>query len=340
MVTVTLGDFVFTNLEIPPSIPLGGTQALAVHNMVGGLRNVDAMGPIEAPLEWVGLFFGENALDRAKYLDNLRVKGKPLSLTWSDLDFIVVIDKFVFNFDREWQIPYSISCVVIKNNGQPVTTIADVQDLDFILFDQVNKVETETIVISSHGDGILEQIKSKVVDFKAACAKVNSFIKATTAVITDIKNQIQDVEVMVTQELASINNFVQNVTTLGGILPYNPVSINAANMLNVATSLNNQSKLLNLKYSLGSINKDLAQVKAVSGNSVSNTTTTNNIFPLPTTQVIQYGNLYQLASMYYGDAMKWVLIANENGLSSPYVNSPISLRIPVDSNSTGGVLNA
>ena len=52
------------------------------------------------------------------------------------------------------------------------------------------------------------------------------------------------------------------------------------------------------------------------------------------------GNLYDLAAQYLGDATQWIRIAQQNGLSDPFISTttPITLTIPdVDSTATGGV---
>jgi hypothetical protein len=107
--TLTLGDFTFSGTEIPERIQFGGDQAMAVHRMVGGIKQVDALGPDHAPLEWSGVLFGAEALSRARYLDWLRVQGKPLALAWSELRYTVVVRSFRATYLLANNIPYRTS---------------------------------------------------------------------------------------------------------------------------------------------------------------------------------------------------------------------------------------
>ena len=53
------------------------------------------------------------------------------------------------------------------------------------------------------------------------------------------------------------------------------------------------------------------------------------------------GNLYQLAAQYLQDATQWIRIAQQNGLTDPFLatgGAPVTLVIPdVDAAATGGI---
>ncbi len=119
-----LGDFVFQETEIPEKISFGGEQKLAVHRLVGGGRVVDAMGRDDAALEWSGLFLGEQALERARHLDNLRIAGAPVALSWHELAYQVVIRSFHAPFERFYKIPYTIVCEVVEDKSKPLAPAA------------------------------------------------------------------------------------------------------------------------------------------------------------------------------------------------------------------------
>lgn len=116
---VTLGDVTFENFEVPPQINFGGSQATAVHKLVGGERVIDAMGRDDDNISWTGLFQGSTANFRAAYIDGLRVKGKPLPLTWSQYNFLVIIKEFKPVFIRYYWLEYSITCEVIQDLNKP-----------------------------------------------------------------------------------------------------------------------------------------------------------------------------------------------------------------------------
>jgi hypothetical protein len=53
------------------------------------------------------------------------------------------------------------------------------------------------------------------------------------------------------------------------------------------------------------------------------------------------GNLFQIASQYYGDASQWPLIAQANQLTDPMLVGINSLLVPpLNNQDTGGILNA
>jgi len=149
--TLTLGDFEFARYEIPEHIGLGGKQRLAIHELVGGTRIIDAMGGSPKPLEWSGHFVGANALDRALYLDGLRVAGKPLALSWSALAFSVVIETFECDFLRCYRLPYRIVCEVVENRTNPVTELAG-PSIEQLIGDDVGTANT---LAGAIGDAML-----------------------------------------------------------------------------------------------------------------------------------------------------------------------------------------
>ena len=360
-ITLTLGDFVFSNLEIPSKIPIGGTQALVIQNLVGGKRSIDAMGAVPIPLEWSGCFFGANALNRALYVDDMRLKGKPLELKWSSFKYMVVISKFTADYEFEARLPYHITCEIVTDNTKPVKALK-VTDYDTVMKQLVTEVDfllenmkTDVALFDLYDPNDLlmstnellakqkAEIISKRTSYKARLVggllqSINGLAKATTAQIVAVKGAIADVQNQITRQLASMNNFLGNITTLGGVLPNNALSINVANFSQTITKVNNQTQLMNLKYLFDKQNRIIANVKPASASTTA-VKGANNIFALPTTQVVQQASLFALASMYYGNAMKWTLIAQANNLTDPYVSAPMTLIIPIDGSSTGGALN-
>ncbi len=62
---------------------------------------------------------------------------------------------------------------------------------------------------------------------------------------------------------------------------------------------------------------------------------------VPNAQIITVigGNLFQLASQYYGDQEQWVVIANANNITDPFIVGEKTLIIPPwNGNDTGGIL--
>jgi hypothetical protein len=121
---VQLGDLIFSATGVPEKIPGGGTQMRAVHQLVDGTRIVDSMGPYDQDLAWQGLLFndaatGVVAADQAQYLDYLRKQGNPVALSWDVYQYTVLVSEFVWDFERRFQISYSIKCTVVADLTAP-----------------------------------------------------------------------------------------------------------------------------------------------------------------------------------------------------------------------------
>ncbi len=114
---VTLGPVQFQGIEVPEHINLGGAQGLAVHQLLGGARVVQALGRNDDDLTWSGYLEGPYAESRAIMLDNIRQSGQPIKLTFGQQSFTVVVKKFTGTYKRRNWIPYSLTCLVVQDNA-------------------------------------------------------------------------------------------------------------------------------------------------------------------------------------------------------------------------------
>ena len=311
---VTLGDLTFSYLEVPETIPFGGEQRLTVHELVGGVRVVDAMGRADMPLAWSGLFLGESALSRARYLDTLRVSGQALLLTWSELRYRVVVQSFEASFNKPYEIPYRISCVVVEDQTAPVTTVAQASIDDLMSSD----MGFANGFGSSIGDGALSGLLGTL---NTAISGVSSFANAAQSTINAVIAPIQAVQGRVGLLIASASNSISNVGTLGGLLPNSPIAQSAAALSQQVASFGSLPPLYGLQDTLGRMNANLG---SVAGNTQ--------------TRTVAGGNLYDIAASTYGDASGWTGIAKANGLTDPLVSGLQTLNIPPSLDSVGGLL--
>ena len=109
-----LGSIIFTDYAIPEQIQFGGRQALPVHKMIGGGRISDAMGPDDDDLSWTGRFQGSLASVLANQLDRLRASGAQVPLIFGGRFYKVVVADAKLNFQRPYQIPYSVTCTPVS----------------------------------------------------------------------------------------------------------------------------------------------------------------------------------------------------------------------------------
>jgi hypothetical protein len=121
---LSLGGVAFTAFEVPSVVTFGGAQSLAVYRLPGGVRVVDAMGPDDADIGWQGILSGDDATDRARALDAMRIAGLPVTLAWDEFFYSVVIGSLQLAFCNSWWIPYKVSCIVVNDpsvQGLPQT---------------------------------------------------------------------------------------------------------------------------------------------------------------------------------------------------------------------------
>ncbi|VVC75987.1 hypothetical protein AQUSIP_12880 [Aquicella siphonis] len=116
---VKLGDFVFRDFEIPDYINFGGQQQLVQHDLIGGNRVVDSLGKNDTDISWSGLITGSDALERAEQLNLMRAQGQPLTLTWFNLSFTVIIQSLNLRTERYYKIDYDINLRVIIDRTNP-----------------------------------------------------------------------------------------------------------------------------------------------------------------------------------------------------------------------------
>ncbi|MFS2113636.1 hypothetical protein [Herbaspirillum frisingense] len=311
-----IGDFEISGTEIPERITFGGEQRLVVNKLVGGMRNVQALGSDPAPIVWSGLFFGATARDRARYVNTLKDAGKELDLIWDEFFYRVVIRDFRCDFERFHQLPYQITLEVVEDKSGAVLAIAapSVDDL----------VDQDATTITGLSDLIGDSTLSGLVsNLNTAISSVSSIATAATGTINSIVKPLNAVRGRVQVLFSSVNNTVRSVTTLGGILPNNPISTNVGRILSQATAAAQIPILQQMDVTLGRMGKNLGSI-----NSGTKTVTQAG------------GNLYRLAADEYGDAMGWTALAAANGTTDPVLTGVNTIVVPPLNQNTNGVLNA
>ena len=116
-VALLLGPISFRDFEVPPSINIGGTQRLVVHRLPGGARVIDALGRDDSDITFSGVFSGPDATLRARLVDEMRVSGLPMPLTWDVFFYSVIIKKFEADYRCGWWVPYHVTCTVVSDEA-------------------------------------------------------------------------------------------------------------------------------------------------------------------------------------------------------------------------------
>jgi hypothetical protein len=310
-----LGDFEFEHLEVPESIALGGSQRLAVHKYPGGARTVQAMGADHEPLQWSGLLLGGNALERAKYLDFLRVQGASLPLSFFDSTYTVVIANFRFVVERYYKVGYTISLEVVSDDSQPVQTIAPAG------FDTAIGADCDSML--GLGDLIGDGPLSGALDVLSSAVRgVRSFATAASSTIQTVQGAIGAVSARVTSLTASVANTISAVTSPGGVLPGVPLAQTISTVAAQVTATAQYPILQNI----GSLATRMSRNVSMAQQGAS-------------TRSVQVagGTLFDIAAREYGDATRWIAIAQASGLTDAVISGVKTLQIPANPIDSGGV---
>jgi hypothetical protein len=117
-VALVLGPVLFQDFEIPDRIGFGGNQRLAIHDMPGGQRVIDALGATPTDIVWQGVFSGPDATLRARTLDALRMQAAVLTLSWDVFFYNVVIRSFEASYRNSAWVPYQLCVSVLTDVAQ------------------------------------------------------------------------------------------------------------------------------------------------------------------------------------------------------------------------------
>jgi hypothetical protein len=123
-IALLLGPIAFQEFEVPSGVNFGGRQRLAVHRLPTGLRIVDTLGRDDADICFAGIFTGSDATLRARSIDEMRVAGMIVPLTWDVFFYTVLIAEFYADYCNESWIPYWIRCTVLRDEASSVIQIA------------------------------------------------------------------------------------------------------------------------------------------------------------------------------------------------------------------------
>lgn len=123
-VILTLAGVPFQDFEVPAQIRFGGSQRLAVHELIGGGRVVDALGDDAGEISFSGIFSGSNASSRAQTLDAACALGATIPLVWDGFYYLVVIAEFTAAYEKPWWIPFSLRCAVAADPAAALAALA------------------------------------------------------------------------------------------------------------------------------------------------------------------------------------------------------------------------
>ena len=181
-VTLVLGPVIFYGFEIPENIFFEDTQRIASHDLLGGTRIFDVMGPLPSDIRWSGIFSGESASSRAQLLDQILVQGTAIQLIWGSFTFTVVIRSFRTTFHNIGWIPYQISVAVLQDNTWP--SMANVSSLAVDALSDASMATT----FSALGGIVLENLTTAVSASGAVTLGTSAYNAANQVVSTAVSD--------------------------------------------------------------------------------------------------------------------------------------------------------
>lgn len=258
MVTLTLGGVVFADFEIPEAINFGGAQALAVHQLPGGNRVIDAMGPDDADIRWSGRFRGSTAEERALLLDYMRRAGQQVLLTWSLQRFQVVIREFTANFQQAYEIPYSITCTVVLNETMAIAT-AGVGLIESLASDLASAVGLGGVINHAGINTAIQGVTTAFTNYRAGVPNTTNAIAGSTAaaeapLLSTLQTSIAGAQTATKQAITATT-----ISTTGPAAGGSPSAMAAA-LNGAASGFGQLDPLYQLSHVLGRMSVNAANV--------------------------------------------------------------------------------
>jgi hypothetical protein len=186
---ITLGTFVFRNLEIPQFINFGGQQMIAQHDLIGGNRVIDSLGKSDTDISWSGLITGNDSLTRAQQLNQMRVLGRALQFSWFNLTYTVIILNIILKTERFYQIAFDISLKVLVDGTNPNSTINTTGFNEAITSD----MQTLQNLANNSGDPNVITAITNLATAVQAVPTFNGATSTTTALVTTAITNAQSV---------------------------------------------------------------------------------------------------------------------------------------------------
>jgi hypothetical protein len=224
---LTLGGYTFDGFGIPEKINGGGEQHLKVHKLLGGQRVIDALGGDDDTLKFRGRFRGAGAMDDALLMDAMRIAGAPVTLSYWNLQYTVVVSKFCWDFEKFYEVPYELECVVVANQlqqpAQPDQTVDGAVSSDITAGagaaagDPACAAAFAALPTTYAATGPLQSISGAVSDAASAVSSgVSSAIGQIQAAQQQVQGALSSIAATANAALAPINDLVSQVNGVVG----------------------------------------------------------------------------------------------------------------------------
>jgi hypothetical protein len=259
-ISLTLGGVVFNDFEIPESINFGGEQMLVVHKLPGGKRVIDAMGPDDSDIHWTGRFRGPSGEQRAILLDYMRRQGNQILLSWGLHRYQVVIKEFKPDYRQAYEIPYSITCVVVLDEIQSLASTV-VGFVEAMASDLVSALGLSSVISNSDITAAVTGVSTALSNYQAGVPNTTNLIAGTTAAIEGpllnaLQTSIAGAQGTVGTVIASTEGTVSTAPVTSGGSP----SIMATALSSASSAFGQLGNLYQLSSTLGRMSTNTSNV--------------------------------------------------------------------------------
>jgi hypothetical protein len=210
-----IGPITLSEFEIPQSIAFGGRYRLAIHRSAFGTRVIEPLGPDDGDIQFQGIFSGPQAEDRARTINNLRLGGYPILLSWNRFQYNVIISKFDLTYRNPSWILYKATCVIVD---QPDAGALPAQSIQAQIAADFGNAQTTAAMLGIEITQIAPQI-----------AEQRSFPAGSTTFNT-AKSQLSSASTQITAAMAGPADSVSNSDVLSGL------KINTTELANIVTN--------------------------------------------------------------------------------------------------------
>ena len=302
-----VGDVEFVGLEVPESIAVGAKQQAVTHKLVGGTRTIDVLGVDYDNLQWSGWMLGATADARVKELEKIRDTGNAVDFSLGNYFYSVVVVSFNARYEHLYRRFYTIDLLIVASMDAPIKKNALSGSLDNLINSDVGHSLGLAKIIN------VSSITSAIGTIKSVVAQVHDFANQTVETIQSVIRPIVAAQQLVQSVIAQVGASVADITTLGGLVPGNPISSAANNLLRKANSLTQLAPLYQMQSVLGRLQKNVLSGPLANG-TVS--VTTGNT------------SLQRLSADQYGDQSKWTKVAAANSITDPQVTGIQTIKFP------------
>lgn len=303
---LTIGGLAFLNNEHPEKLAFPLEERQAVHELIGGGRQVQDLGPQPSQVTWSGCFWDAQAAQKVQTLKRMQVAGQAVPLSWYNDQYSVLIAKFTPTWIHEYRCEYELTVTVVADLSgtftQGTAVSIDSQTLSMYSTSQI----VSQAISGSAAIGVTPLDPSVYSNISVLGTQLNNatpLAQASPSAISQIMSTINSIQ----QYLGPYLTTVQNVmATYGSTIP--PA---LQNLYYNAQKLNNLLQLIGANAQIGQA-----------------------------PNIVQTGGgvtLYHLASQFYGDPTLATTIKQMNGLKSMQLPGGVTQTLKLPPAQTNGL---